>query len=210
MAGWRSESKGGAAVAAPAQAAPHESTTLEKGGAQKNAAALALPDLPAEELERRTVLSKKMSNAFGEIVSVLMRSESHRTQMLMDMEWLVVPALATGQFKVAGAQSKAVGYLVPVAVVLWARVSSEIDKRLTANLEQSIRLKPDEWASGDNYWLVEAVGDRRIIGPMLKSLVEQEWKGKKVKFRSRGDKGEAVVRIIEASKDSAPPRSQSA
>ena len=64
MAGWRSESKGGAAVAARARAAPNESTTLEKGGAQKNAAPLALPNLeqpirvkPDEWGERRQLLA---------------------------------------------------------------------------------------------------------------------------------------------------------
>lgn len=192
MASWSGKTKSGAAISAPEKAAP----AVGENGAPKQASPPSLPDLPADELERRTALSKKLSGAFGEIVSVLMRSESHRTQMLMDLEWLVLPALATGQFKVAGAQSKAVGYLVPIAVVLWARVSAEVDKRLTSNLEQPIRLKPEEWASGDIYWLVEAVGDGRVVTPILKGLIEQEWRGKVVKVRSRGEKGEAIVRVI--------------
>lgn len=167
------------------------------------------PELPPEELQRRTVASKKLAVAFGEIVSVLMRSESHRTQMLMDLEWLVLPVIASGQFKIAGAQSKTIGYLVPVAVVMWARVSPEVDKRLAANLQQPVRLKPAEWMSGDIHWLVEAVGDPRVVGPMLKSLAEKEWNGQQVKFRSRGEKGEAVVRVIDSSKaDQVPVASE--
>jgi|SoiMethySBSTD1v2_1073268.scaffolds.fasta_scaffold259772_2 cytolysin-activating lysine-acyltransferase len=168
------------------------------------ASAPAMPELPAEELSRRAALSKRLAGAFGEIVSVLMRSETHRTQMLMDLEWLVLPALATGQFTIAGAQSKSVGYSLPVGVVLWARVSPEVDGRLASNLNQPMRLKPEEWASGDIHWLVEAVGDNRVIGPMLKGLAEREWKGKQVKVRARNEKGERVVKTIEPQKD-APP-----
>jgi hemolysin-activating ACP:hemolysin acyltransferase len=157
----------------------------------------AQPELPAEELARRAAISKRLAGAFGEIVSVLMRSGGHRTQMLMDLEWLVLPALSTGQFSIADAQSKSVGYSLPVGVALWARVSPEVDKRLASNLDQPVRLKPDEWTSGDIYWLVEAVGDSRVIGPMLKGLSEREWKGKQVKFRARNEQGKGVVKVIE-------------
>lgn len=92
----------------------------------------------------------------------------------MDLEWFVMPALSTGQFSIADAQSKTVGYSLPIGVVLWARVSPEVDKRLAANLDQPVRLKPDEWTSGDIYWLMEAVGDSRVIGPMLKGLGTSE------------------------------------
>ena len=172
------------------------------------APAPAMPELPAEELSRRAALSKRLAGAFGEIVSVLMRSEAHRTQMLMDLEWLVLPALATGQFTIAGAQSKSVGYSLPVGAVLWARVSPEVDQRLASNLDQPLRLKPEEWASGDIYWLVEAVGDNRVIGPMLKGLAEREWKGKQVKFRARNEQGQRVVKVIEPQKEAATPPAQ--
>ena len=55
---------------------------------------------------------------FGEIVSVFMRSAQHRTLTLADIERLVLPAVATGQFMLAEAEVKATGAKQPVAVVL--------------------------------------------------------------------------------------------
>jgi hypothetical protein len=34
-----------------------------------------------------------------------------------------------------------------------------VDKRLSENLTAPIRLRPDEWKSGDILWLVDAIGD---------------------------------------------------
>lgn len=40
------------------------------------------------------------------------------------------------------------GVLVPVAMALWARVSSRIDKALSENLDQAVRLKPGDLGLG--------------------------------------------------------------
>lgn len=170
---------------------------LSNGTGSDSAATMPAVELPADELKRRAGLSKQLMSAFGEAVSVLMRSESHRHQFIADIEWLVIPAIASGQFSIVDAQSKSIGFTQPVGLVLWARVSPEVDQRLSSNLTQPIRLKPQEWASGDILWLVEAVGDNRVMGTMLKTLSEKEWKGRRVKLRARDENGKPVVRTIE-------------
>ena len=63
-------------------------------------------------------LNLRLSATFGQIVSVLMRTPQHRYAFLSDLEWLVLPAVATGQFSLAEAQDKTSGLSAPVAVAV--------------------------------------------------------------------------------------------
>jgi hemolysin-activating ACP:hemolysin acyltransferase len=81
-------------------------------------------------------------------------------------------------------------------MALWASVSPEVDKRLSENLNTPVRLRPDEWKSGDIMWLVEAVGDARALLPLLKQLDETAFKGLTVKMRARGPDGKPTVRQL--------------
>ncbi len=155
------------------------------------------PALSAEELKKRAAASKLVSASFGEIVSVLMRSEHYRSYTLQDLEWLVVPAVLSNQFLLAEARAKGNGFTAPVGVVLWAKVSPEVDQRLTANVAQPIRLKPEDWRSGNIPWLVDAVGPPKLIGGMLQQLHTKVFKGQQVKVRTQGPDGKAVVRTME-------------
>ncbi|HJQ61206.1 MAG TPA: toxin-activating lysine-acyltransferase [Vineibacter sp.] len=171
--------------------------TASSDGGSAPAAPESDPALPAEELQRRAALAKRLAGAFGEIVSVMMRSEPHRLTYLAELEWLVVPAIVSGQFSIADAQSKSHGAVTPVAAVLWASVSPEIDARLSAHPGRPIRLKPAEWKSGDIVWIVEAIGDPRALNPMLKSLRQREWKDRTIKTRTLDAQGRPVVKELQ-------------
>jgi hemolysin-activating ACP:hemolysin acyltransferase len=176
---------------------PSQSSPLTNGIKSDSSVSQATnAELPADELKRRAELSKRLMGAFGGVVSVLMRSEAHRHQFLADLEWLVLPAIASGQFSLMDAQSKSIGFTQPVGVVLWARVSTEVDQRLSSNLTLPLHLKPEEWTSGDILWIVEAVGAQQAMGPLLKALSEKEWKGKPVKMRARDEQGRVVVKVV--------------
>ena len=122
-----------------------------------------------------------------------MRSPQFRGMPLQEVEALVVPAVMSGQFLVAEAQSKSKGFVTPVAIALWATVSAEIDQRLAQDLEKPFRLAPTEWRSGDIAWLITIAGDGRIISPMLKQLQESTLKGKPLKMRVKGKDGKVTV-----------------
>ena len=59
-----------------------------------------------------------------------------------------------------------------------------------------MRLRPDEWKSGDILWLIEAVGDGRVVPGLLKQLSENALKGRDVKMRVRGQDGKPAVRSL--------------
>ena len=116
----------------------------------------------------------------------LMRLPEYKSYALADLEWFVLPPIMAGQFSVATAQSKTNGSTAPVGLVLWARVSPEVDRRLSGSPGQRIKLSPKEWTSGDILWIIAAAGDQRIVQGMLKHLQEKDWAKKPVKFVSRG------------------------
>jgi cytolysin-activating lysine-acyltransferase len=164
-----------------AQAAPN-------AAAAQNGAAKLNP----EDAKKRVVAAKQMAAAFGEIVTLLMRSPTDRHHSLTDLEWLVVPAVVRGQFGLAEAQSKETGAVAPAGAVLWALVSEEVDKRLS-DLSTPLRLKPDEWRSGDIPWIVLAAGDMRVLGGLIQQLTKTVLKGKQPKMRVRGPDGKVTV-----------------
>lgn len=84
---------------------------------------------------------------FMRIISLFVRSPSYKHYALSDLEWLVIPPLRLGQCGILNAETR--GLPVAAAVALWASVSPEVDHGLSQNLSVPIRLRPDEWRSGE-------------------------------------------------------------
>jgi hemolysin-activating ACP:hemolysin acyltransferase len=173
-------------------------TGTAKAVSPANKTAAAAESLAPEELKRRAAASKHLSATMGDLVGLMARSPRHRDHKLSDIRWLVVPAIRTGQYSLATAQSRSHGYTAPVAAVLWASVSDEVDKRISSDLSSPIRLAPREWKSGSNLWIVDAIGDNRLVNEMVKRLQTKEWKGKVVKARIVDAQKQVKIRTIEA------------
>ena len=153
--------------------------------------------LSPEELRRRAFAAKAVAAAFGETVAILLKTPGFKQMPIGELETMVVPAIAVGQFKLAGAQSQIQGITSPVAVILWARVSDAVDGELAVALDQPIRLKPQDWRSGDHHWVIEAIGEQRVLATILQRLRTNELADKPVKVRVRGNDGKPEVRVLE-------------
>jgi|SRR5262245_52717103 cytolysin-activating lysine-acyltransferase len=151
------------------------------------------PRQPSVDPQQAQAASARLLFRLGEIVSVLMRSPQFRAVPLGEIQALVLPPLMSGQYLVAEARSKSRGFITPVAVALWAKVSKEVDKRLSENLNTPIKLAPNEWKSGDIPWLIALTGNAQAIAPMLKKFQETTLKGQPLKMRSRAKDGKTVV-----------------
>ena len=114
---------------------------------------------------------RRMMTSFGQIVTLMMRSAKYRHAFLAELDWLVAPAVATRQYSVAESQPNGADLAMPVAAIMWACVSPEVDARLSEARERP-RLRPSEWRSGQIPWLVETVGDAKAAAILLKRLVE--------------------------------------
>jgi hemolysin-activating ACP:hemolysin acyltransferase len=152
--------------------------------------------------------------AFARVTSILMRSPHYKHFALADLEWLPgaqapkpnqVPPLFSGQFAVLDATLEGVALPVPVAVALWANVSPEVDARLSQNLAAPVKLRPDEWRSGDILWLVDVIGDQKAMPSLLAQLTASgAFAGRAAKMRTTGKDGRVVVGTLQGGAAGAP------
>lgn len=145
---------------------------------------------------RKAMQSKLLAANFGNIVTVMMQTQQYKDTPLSQLRDVVVPAVLADQATIAEAYDKRSGYTVPVGFALWARVSDEVDQRLSQNPTKPIELKADEWRSGDNFWLVELVGPMRFVRQMVKGLDERVFKGQPVKFSSLDKDGNRSIELL--------------
>ncbi|MCP4932669.1 MAG: toxin-activating lysine-acyltransferase [bacterium] len=161
------------------------------------------PTAPAPQAARHPMESKMVVASFGEIVSILMRSDSHRHFSLCDLEWLVIPPVLTQQFALAEVRKGENGTTVPVGVALWASVSSEVDQKLSANMSGPLRLRPDEWKSGETLWLINATGPAQIVEQLIANLHKTVFKGRPLKVRAIDEEGKPVIKVQKINEDAA-------
>ena len=144
-----------------------------------------------EGAQKRSMADVHLAAAFGEIVLLLLRSPRNNYSVA-DLGWLVAPAVGHGQFALAEARSEETGAVRPVGAVLWAMVSDDVDKRLS-DVTVPLRLKPDEWRSGDIPWIVVATGGMKVVEGLIQQLSKTVFKGKPPKTRIRGTDGKISV-----------------
>lgn len=142
--------------------------------------------------------TKQISANFGEIVAVLMRSKRHRQLPIAYLETVVVPAVATGQFAVAEARSTEHGHQAPVAVVLWANVSADLDRRIAQNPSLLLKLKQTDWRSGEIVWIVEAVGQKEAVLGLVEHLKGGRFAGRQVRVLEVAEDKSVVPRALSA------------
>lgn len=148
------------------------------------------------------------SMALAQIVRLMLQSPNHRHFSLSDLEWMVLPALSLGQLAMAETKPDQSGMRQPLAVLFWAAVSPEIDKRMSAQLEAPIRLRPDEWKSGDILWITDMIGDLNTGHTLVKSVLESVLAGCTVKVRSMDGGGKRILLQVNASSVSVVARSE--
>ena len=141
------------------------------------------PSPTPAQIEQFTHRDLLYGAAFSKIVSLMMNSPAHNHFHVSDLRWLVVPPLLLDQFAIAEAVPMGGVALSPFAAALWAGVSREVDCRLSEDLDRSVMLAPEEWQSGDIFWIIDAVGHPDIVPAFLEELVATRFPGKHPKMR---------------------------
>jgi hemolysin-activating ACP:hemolysin acyltransferase len=150
-----------------------------------------------EEMRQKLAASEmQFALSFMRIVSVLLRSPHYKHYALSDLEWLVTPPLRTGQCAILNAETA--GLPIAIAVALWASVSPEVDIRLSREEATSIRLRPDEWRSGEILWLIDMIGSPDACNQLLKRLQSDPFKRREVKIRRREADGSLKIAVLGA------------
>ena len=182
-----------AAEAAKPSAPPTHDMPASPPGADKEQADKRASFLAMAERAQKA----QFAQLFAQAVAVLMRDHTYRNMPLKDLEFLLVPAVASGQCVIAHAKAGETGPSIPVALALWANVSVEVDKMLGENLDKPLQMKPNQWKSGDQTWLITLAGEPSVMGGFMKQLLEKDLKGKRVKMRTIDKEGKREVKVLQ-------------
>lgn len=129
-----------------------------------------------------------VSDLFGQVTWLMTQSKGHRNFFLSDLEWLAMPPILLRQFRIFPGKDQ------PLGVALWARVSDEVANRLAGG---GNRLAPNEWNSGENYWLVELIAPFGHQDKMLADLQQTVFAGKSVRMHTINKDGQRQVATVE-------------
>ncbi len=145
-------------------------------------------------------VSREVAGAFGDAVTVLMHSPFHRAIFLPELEWLIAPGFACGQYAIAHRTDAKTGTQSAVGFVTWATVSDEVSRRLIG-ANGKPRLKPEEWRSGKTAWLIEAAGEADATRNLISSLVAKQFSNSGLNVMQLGADGKYHATRIEPKAD---------
>jgi cytolysin-activating lysine-acyltransferase len=130
----------------------------------------------------------ELGSILGVVTALMMDSPMHQHLFIADMKWLVVPPIQLQQFRIYRREGK------PFAYVSWGMLSEEVGNRMKNGLN---RLRPDEWNSGDQAWLIDLIAPFGGQGNVLKDLKQNHFSKQKLRvFRpTRDGSGMTVVEL---------------
>lgn len=136
----------------------------------------------------------KVSDIIGQAVWLLLNSPAHKHSLFIaDLEWFLVPAILSSNYKIY--RDTETNNLT--ALLLWASVDDEVNAKLEAGI---FKLRPQDWNSGKNYWIIEIVSPQGDASLILEDVKESNFKGKSFKFSTTNAKGEREIVKIKAKK----------
>lgn len=164
------------------QQAPAKKTA---GTTKKAAPAKAAAAKPAAAAAKPEQGQPSVATIIGEVVFLLAQSPQHRNNLLIaDMEWYLLPPITAGQVRLFHEKGRPVGF------ALWARVSEEVEKRLSSG---GYKLRQSDWRSGERLWLVDLIAPFGGAEQMLGELGKSALAGQEFRYLKRGPDGKSEV-----------------
>lgn len=165
----------------PTLEADHSKTTGRAEPAQPDDT--AAPKKDAEEAGQRPL--DKIS-AVGHAVWLMSQSALHKHLFVTDIEWLLLPPIAAGQFRLWRKDN------MPLAFASWAFLNEETENRM---VEGKGRIGPGAWTSGDRLWLMDLIAPFGGKEEALKELKTVVFPGRTIKSLQPDKDG--AIRTIE-------------
>jgi cytolysin-activating lysine-acyltransferase len=128
----------------------------------------------AARADRAEALRAAAANAamvVGQVCGLMTVSPAHKHLFIADLEWALMPPVMLRQFSMVRQNNRL------AAFVSWASVSDEIDARLQQGVA---RLKPTDWRSGDNLWIIDVIAPFGRREEIIAQVREKVFAGKAV------------------------------
>lgn len=140
-----------------------------------------------------------VSHMLGEMTWLLTQSPLHKVFAIGDLEWLVMPALIHQQFYMFRDGDQ------PVGLAMWAKCTPAAAAKLDRGMiEPENRLTLEEWASGEQVWLVDliapfATAENKQREIMIADLISKPLKGVAFHFHQTDpNTGKRTVQTVAA------------
>lgn len=117
--------------------------------------------------------AKTLSSVLGEVTWLMSQSPLHKRFFIEDLEWFVMTPALLQQFRLFYAQDR------PLGVVLWATVSPEVEQMLKGG---TTKLRPQDWKSGDQAWVVEVIAPFGGAEEMVKDLKSKVFPDRELRY----------------------------
>lgn len=134
----------------------------ENSPSDAGAAPDARQQLDPELAQKIGQLRNALRENFGKAVMAMMMVPRYRSQMLSDLQHLVLDPMLKDRLAFAYPGKQTDQNLAPdmSGFAIWANVSEEVDQRIREQIKNGVfpvRLKPEDWNSGDKNWLLDVI-----------------------------------------------------
>ncbi|MEM9062313.1 MAG: toxin-activating lysine-acyltransferase [Pseudomonadota bacterium] len=130
------------------------------------------PQIDPEIAKKITQLRSTIRENFGKVAMAMMMVPRYRAQTLADLNHLLLDPMLQDRIAIAypgKADDKSGPDMTGFAI--WASVSEEVDAKVreqVANGVFPVRLKPEEWNSGEINWLLDVIApDRKTTATVI-------------------------------------------
>lgn len=124
---------------------------------------------------------------FGQVVWLMMQSQAHKSLFLSDMEWLVLPAIQSNQFRIWQQHG------MPICYASWAWLDKDAEERMKQNIK---KLSPSDWlktSSEESLWLIDMIAPFGGMDEALKTIKDDVFEGRSIKMLQKAPSGGMAV-----------------
>jgi hemolysin-activating ACP:hemolysin acyltransferase len=136
-------------------------------------------------LEKITAFRTRMQAGIGEVVLALFNLPRYRSQTIGDLMHLVIEPMLHDRIAIAKSPASEGKPEQTLGFALWASVSEEVDGRIREQIAARsfpIRLKAEDWASGDIHWLLDVIAPNSKIATSVLANFRQVVKDKPIRI----------------------------
>ncbi len=142
---------------------------------ENGADAQAVQQVDPEIARKIAQLRSAVRENFGKAVLAMMLLPRYRSQMLADLQHLVLDPMLRDRLAIAYPQKTGAAPEPDMAgFAIWASVSEEVDARIREQVKAGvfpIRLKSEDWNSGQINWLLDVVAtDKATTAAVIASF----------------------------------------
>ena len=118
-------------------------------------------NIDSDVMEKIAAVRNQVRDSFGKVVMAMVALPRYKHNTLADTNHLILEPLLRDRIAIAqrtDTSDNPMGDLAGIAI--WASVSEEVDAKIREQIKAGIfpvRLKADEWASGNINWLLDVI-----------------------------------------------------